>query len=188
MKGGNMEIVWIPDLFEKYKVVKLYDDPYDEVPRVLSDVTEAPNAYGVLFDEDGTAMVALVALTWDDPVETVDGLPHDWGRYSQFGCDSNGGNYCPSWSLWVYKGRLFVEFTTSREYFPGDRDKYICFGEDGMYVVEEQPYEDFSLREDCIPTRADTEVYEIEDYKNWEDLKRSLEEEWEAYYRWLEEE
>jgi len=50
--SSDSSVVWIPDLFEKYDEVVIYDDEEDEAPYIARSPFEAPNECGRIVDSD----------------------------------------------------------------------------------------------------------------------------------------
>ena len=44
--------MWIPNLFDQYKEVVIYDSEDDEAPFIARNVFEAPNEYGKIIDSN----------------------------------------------------------------------------------------------------------------------------------------
>ena len=45
------------------------------------------------------------SLGWEDEDFVLEFLPPDWEKYSRYGCDVDGGNYCSYWVPVVYRNR-----------------------------------------------------------------------------------
>ncbi|MFA4805197.1 hypothetical protein [Pyrococcus kukulkanii] len=180
------EVVWIPNLIDRSDIigVKIYDHDSDEAP-IFYDMTSydkysIPNTYGVLVDIiDGVANIIL-GLT--EPVEEVMEPPSDIEKYKRQGCDTNGGNYCTIHRLYVWNGQLYHEITSTREYFPGEKAKYLAFTPAGLFIVDEDTLDDLEYPQEHVFTKladADSTIEPLTRYGEWVELKKKVEKMWE---------
>jgi len=130
-------------------------------------------------------------------VGRVDFLPSDWEKYRQFGCDTDGGNYCQSAHLIVWKNpqtreaEHYIVWTSTRSI---GGDKKIILDREGRLidVEEEHVKEDDTVILDHLDFKETIEKlegpYSIKEVlAEWYRIVQQSEREREDYEKWLEE-
>lgn len=54
---------------------------------------------------EGLSPGGYTSLGWVDKEFELEFLPPDWEKYSRYGCDTDGGNYCSYWVPTVYRNQ-----------------------------------------------------------------------------------